>query len=814
MPHRVRPAMTSRSSGHYIIAMLALPLLLASLTAEADTAKSFNIEEAVVVASPKETAQLRRQALSVALFDRTAMDRRGVESLKDLSALAPGLYLPDYGSRLTSAAYVRGIGSRAGAPAVGLYVDNVPYFDKTAYDFNFGGIVRADVLRGPQGTLYGAGAMGGLVRLFTADPLTTWGSEVSAGFTTRTAGRRASASTFIHPADNMGLSLSAYYNGENGYYRNATTGSKQDGSEAGGARARWAWKPSERVRIDLTASYERSFEDACPYLHLGSLDEQDVFTPAASVAIEQNRPSSYRRDLTNVGLSVEHRLPRFVLTSITAYQHLSDRLMMDQDFSARDLFTLEQKQRLHSITEEIALRSPNPASRWQWTTGAIGNYRSLRTLSPVTFYGDGMAMLNNQIASVMPSNMGMTLKLTDPTLPLNARLNTPSAQAALYHQSTVRLVAGLSLTLGLRLDYEHHQLDLTSGMSEAANYNFFMPMLAKMYPQGVDLKADPSLNGSLKNDEWMVLPKGALSYELPRGLGNIYFSVAKGYRSGGYNIQSYADQSQTVLRRAIMQGVKDFSIETINSMPLPQTAKDKAIAGLTATLDPHIPAVPDLHNLYYEPEYTWSYEAGIHHNLAGKTLQVDLSAFYMKTRNQQLSRFTESGLGRVMVNAGTSRSRGIEATVRSTLLNDRLNLAANYGLTDARFTNYDLRNSEGQGVDYTGKRVPFVPRNTFSASADFNQPLKGSFFKGFMVSADVKGAGRVVWDEANSFEQPFYAVLGARLGVELAGGVELSVFGRNLTATRYSTFSFDNLNERYAQYGQPRHFGFDVKCRF
>lgn len=795
--------------------MLALPLLMASLAVEADTAQSINIEEAVIVASPKETALLRQQALSVSLFDATSLELRGVHSLKDLSSLAPGLYLPEYGSRITSAAYVRGIGSRTGAPAVGLYVDNIPYFDKSAYDFSFDGIVRADVLRGPQGTLYGAGAMGGLVRLFTADPITHSGTEVSAGFTTRTAGRRASLTTYLHPADNMGLSLSGYYTGENGFYRNLTTGKKQDGSEAGGLRTRWAWNVSPAVRVDLTASYERSNEDACPYFHLGTYKADGNYQPNEQAAITLNRPSNYRRDLANVGLSVEHRLPHFVLTSITSYQHLADRLRMDQDFSAADIFALEQKQFLHSVTEEIALRSPNPKSRWQWTTGAIGNYRHLRTLCPVTFYGDGMDMLNNQIGSVLPANMGMSLKLTDSELPFKARLNTPSVQGAIYHQSTVRLVGGLSLTLGARLDYEHHELNITSGTPEAVNYNFAMRMLAGSYPNGKDLTAQPTVNGNIKNDEWQVLPKGALTYELPRGLGNVYFSAAKGYRSGGYNIQSYADLSQAALQRAIMLGVKDFSIETINAMPLPDNVKDKAIAGLNSSLDPHIPATPDIHNLYYKPEYTWSYELGLHHNLTGKTLQLDLAVFYMKTRDQQLSRFAESGLGRVMVNAGRSRSRGIEASLRSSLLADQLTLTASYGLTDATFTNYNLgQSSNGETTDYTGNRVPFVPKHTFSAAADFRQPLQTDWLKDFSIGADVKGAGSVMWDEANTFSQDLYASLGAHIGLELANGLGISVWGRNLTASRYATFSFDNMNQRYAQYAQPRHFGVDVKWRF
>ena len=207
---------------------------------------------------------------------------------------------------------------------------------------------------------------------------------------------------------------------------------------------------------------------------------------------------------------------------------------------------------------------------------------------------------------------------------------------------------------------------------------------------------------------------------------------------------------------------------------------------------------------------------GTHLNLAGKALQLDLSTFYMKTRDQQLARFSDSGMGRVIVNAGRSRSCGVEASLRSLLLADRLQLAAAYGYTDAVFTNYYLGvPAEGmKPVDYTDNRVPYVPAHTLSASADFRQPLKGKVVRAFSLGADVRGAGSVMWDEANSFSQDFYATLGARLGLELAGGVRVEAWGRNLTATQYATFSFDSMNRRFAQYNVPRHFGVDVTWQF
>ena len=160
----------------------------------------------------------------------------------------------------------------------------------------------------------------------------------------------------------------------------------------------------------------------------------------------------------------------------------------------------------------------------------------------------------------------------------------------------------------------------------------------------------------------------------------------------------------------MMLGVRQYSEQVIRQIPhMPDAVKDKAIAGMTGVLDRVTPQAPDASTLYYKPEYTWSYEAGIHHNLADKMLQLDLAVFCMKTHDQQIARFAQSGMGRVMVNAGRSRSTGVEVGLRSQLAHDRLTLTANYGYTHAKFTRYDLGTSaSGTRVDYTGNRVPFV----------------------------------------------------------------------------------------------------------
>ena len=93
---------------------------------DADTLRVVDIEEVVVIASPKENLKLREQPASATVLSQQEMQAAQVRSVKNLTGIVPNLFIPDYGSRLTTAVYIRGIGSRINTPSVGLYVDNIP----------------------------------------------------------------------------------------------------------------------------------------------------------------------------------------------------------------------------------------------------------------------------------------------------------------------------------------------------------------------------------------------------------------------------------------------------------------------------------------------------------------------------------------------------------------------------------------------------------------------------------------------------------------------------------------------------------------
>lgn len=181
-----------------------------------DTAKVYDIDEIVVIEQPKEAYRLRRQPLSSTQFSASQLANINMQSLGQLSSYVPSFSMPEYGSRITSAMYVRGIGSRINSPAVGIYVDGMPILSKSAFNFHIYNVERVDVLHGPQSTLYGMNTEGGLIRLFTRNPFYYQGTDLRLSLATK-FGRKAEVSHYARVNDRFAYSLSGFYNGTNGF---------------------------------------------------------------------------------------------------------------------------------------------------------------------------------------------------------------------------------------------------------------------------------------------------------------------------------------------------------------------------------------------------------------------------------------------------------------------------------------------------------------------------------------------------------------------------------------------------------------------
>lgn len=813
--------------------LIALTLLTAGTACgedlPKDSLKVVDIEEVVVIATPKENRKLRELPAATTVLSQEDMQAAQVNSVKNLTGIIPNLFIPDYGSKLTTSIYIRGIGSRINTPSVGLYVDNIPYIDKSAFDFNYADIERIDVLRGPQGTLYGRNTMGGLIKVHTKSPFTYQGTDFRMGAATYN-NYNVSVTHYHRISDRFAFSTGGFYEHTGGFFENvARNNEKVDKSNAGGGRFRGIYLPTSNLKVDLTVSYEYSDQGGYPYFYTG-------ITPSAIAKAEKdgreltedreeyigkisyNDRSSYYRGLLNTGVNIEYQAQNFILSAVTGYQNLKDRMFLDQDFTEKDIFNIEQKQRVNTISEEIVLKA-KPNKRWQWATGAFGFYQWLHTTGPVLFKQDGVKTMIEDNANAGFAGVAekggpeMFMTLHNPTLSVGGTFDTPTLSGALYHQSTFNdlFVEGLSFTAGLRLDYEKMSMKYNS-ISTPVDFDFDLklamgPMKQHLYDR--NMIAPTAFDGKLSTDYVQLLPKFAIQYEWNKK-NNVYATVTRGYRSGGYNIQMFSDLSQTGMTRSMMTQILES----------PELGKHAQFGPMiTKMLGTYMPKEPDVKgSTVYKPEYSWNYEVGTHLTLWEGKLWADLAAFYMDTRDQQLSQFAESGLGRITINAGKSRSYGAEAALRASLTNE-LSLNASYGYTYATFTDYVITEEQKDGTmtevaNYNGKYVPFVPKHTLNVGGEYAITCSPrSIFDRVVIQANYNAAGRIYWTEHNDVSQAFYGTLNGRVNLEI-GDAMISFWGRNFLDKDYSAFYFETMNKGFMQKGRPMQFGVELRCRF
>ena len=725
-----------------------------------DTSKVFDLDEIVVVSQPKDGRLLRHQPLSSTVLTQREMQTLGVSDLAQLSQYVPSFSMPQYGSRLTSSMYIRGIGSRINNPAVGIYYDNIPLMSKAAFNHHFYHIDRVDVLRGPQSTLYGMNTEGGLVHIYSKNPMMYQGTDIAMGIGTGLTSH-AEVAHFHRPTDKFAFSAAAFWNGQRGFFKNQELDEWNDKLQEAGGKMRFMYQPTQRLTLDLTADYQWTRQNAFPY-GLCDDDGNNVEDPWTTLM------NGYRRQMVNTGLNISYKADNWLLSSTTSWQYLSDHMEMDQDYLPEDYMHLTQIQKQQALTEEMILRS-HGQRKWHWTFGVFGSYQWLRTDAPVTFGPDMNEMTAARIMSMMPAYVQSMFTIWEiPDFNVTETFHTPSASLGAFHESTVSLTDRLDVTLGLRYEYSQVKIDYNTAGLVALHYAI------------PPLEETNRLTALIANDSkrsfHQLLPKVGATYRLDDSGSNIYATVSKGYRAGGYNIQMFSDiyQSEFMSKgKSLSQG--DVTISYTDE---DYNAIDETIS--------------------YKPEESWNYEAGAHLNLLDGKLHADIAVYYMKIKNQQLSMMSpDYNFGRIMVNAGKSHTMGFELSLRGRAFDDCLDWFCNVGAVKAKFDEYD---------SYDGNSIPFVPSATFSLGVNYR-------IDHILVGADLSGQGYTEWNEANTFRQKPYVLLGAHVGYDF-GSCNVKLWGRNLTKTKYNTFAVESKAAgealRFAQRGNPLQLGIDL----
>ncbi|MBO4827702.1 MAG: TonB-dependent receptor [Prevotella sp.] len=790
----------------------------------ADTSRVVDLDEVVVVSQPKEQVRLRLQPLSSSVFGSEQLQQLNVRDLSQLSQYVPSFVMPAYGSRLTSSMYVRGIGSRINNPAVGVYYDNIPLMSKAAFNNHFYMLDRVDILHGPQATLYGQNTEGGLVRIYSKNPMNYQGTDIRLGIGT---GLYSNIEVAHHhrPSEQLAFTVAGFYSGLRGFINNTQFDKKNDLSNEAGGKLRLIYQPTQKLTFDWTADYQYVNQNGFGYGQFHPTDylSGDIIYGADKTAKDPATTimNGYKRNMLNTGLNISYNMNKLLFTSTTSYQYLRDMMLMDQDYMAPDYLRLEQRQKMNALTQEFVLRS-HAYTRWQHATGLFGSYQWLRTDAPVSF-GDAITepisnaitnamktamqqamygrMLQQMLEQGMPQSMAeaSALKAAQAAvesagISMSAEMavpeyfQTPSANFAAFHESNLLLTNRLKLTLGLRFNVDNVKINYHSLA--------YMNMTGGTAERQATYHLTSLIEDNLSKTFTQLLPKLGLTYNFDWNLGNVYALVSKGYRAGGYNIQMFSDILQTELNAHQQEAMRgDYDVE--------HTEQDYNNIEET---------------IAYKPEESWNYELGVHLNLLENSLHFDLALYYMQIRNQQLSIMEpNSNYGRMMVNAGKSHTCGLEATLRGSLLDNALDWGLTYSFTNAKFDEYNeievIRNGTErmpQLFDYKDNYVPFVPQHTFSAMADCH-------IGKLTLGANLVGQGKTWWDEANTYAQNLYALLGAHADYQF-GPILLSLWGRNLTNTHYHTFAVQSSaaggTRHFAQRANPIQLGIDARIHF
>ncbi|MBQ9077735.1 MAG: TonB-dependent receptor [Muribaculaceae bacterium] len=712
----------------------------------------------ISVTAIKQSSDIGVQPVAATVIDRGNVERLNVVTMKDVSEVAPNFYIPDYGSRMTSSIYVRGIGARIDQPVIGMNVDNVPLMNKNNYDFDIVDIEKIEVLRGAQSTLYGRNTMGGMVNIYTLSPMKYQGMRFMGEYGSGNS-IKASLSYYARLLPELGMSWSGYFSMSDGFFTNRDNGKKCDEEKQGNLRWKTVWRITENVMLENVAGMQVTRQGGYPYASIVT-DE-----------INYNDTCFYRRTGITDGLTVKWTPSNtFSLSSITSFQYIDDNMTLDQDFLPLEYFTLTQKCDEWAMTQDFVVSGS--AGAYRWLGGVFGFYKSMEMDAPVTFKDYGIDKLIEKHRN--DANPYYPIGWNDDAFVLGSNFRNPVHGVAAYHQSSYSS-GRWNFTAGVRFDYEYTELEYNSFCN--TSYTIYDHYTAGAKDDKVFRIDGVNIDdyGRLGKSFMELLPKFAVTYSLPTGMpSTVYASVSKGYKSGGYNTQMFSD----VLQQRIM-----------------------GLMGLGMKYD-----VDDV--VGYKPEKSWNYEVGSHLSLFDGRMDIDAAAFYIDCRDQQLTMFPDgTTTGRIMTNAGKTRSAGVELTI-GYRPDDRWAFNASYGYTDARFVEFD----NGKG-DFADNRIPYSPSNTLFAGVTYSLPVRSPWLDRVRLNVNVRSVGDIYWDEANSVKQPFYSMLGVSMRLE-HDKYSLDLWGENLTDTDYKTFYFVSIGNGFYQSGKPCRVGVTLRMNF
>ena len=497
----------------------AIVLITAGAPAHAAQAEGrrATIEEIVVVARKREESIIEVPG-AVSVFSAEQIKDQSASVLTDLGSKIPNVLMSAEGSSGTVAGgfVVRGITSQSGGPGfppgIGVYLDGVFLGRDRAFNTVLNDVAAVEVLRGPQGTLYGKNTIAGAINIRTHEPTNEFGVDADVTYGTDELMQVRATANLPLIEDRLLLRVSGLTKDQDGFIDNRFTGDELGDVEARGARARLLFHATDRLELELQADYFEQDDDlvletaqtiALPFPPYNALPPNDP--DDRSVAL--NTPDFAERDLQGFSGRISYDFgDGYELVSISAYREYDSDFGDDSDGVELDEFDVGRVENFDHFTQEVRLVSPDDG-RVRWILGAYYEEEELES--------NRRLRLGPQFPTAI---LGLPAIPTQETARTDVVIDSESF--ALFGSASIDLTDTLELSAGLRYTSEEKDISYTqlpTQVVSGAIFAFVVPI--------------PALEDTYDEDE----PSGDVSLSWEFSPANVlYGRYSRGFKAGGF----------------------------------------------------------------------------------------------------------------------------------------------------------------------------------------------------------------------------------------------------------------------------------------
>ncbi|WP_239057190.1 TonB-dependent receptor [Desulfovibrio sp. JC010] len=455
--------------------------------------------EAVTVKAQKRSQKAHDVPASIAALDDVQLKDMDIKDTDDLALHVPNLEFSNFGSRRHGFMFLRGIKSLpAGEPGTGYFVDGINFSKSYMFNFPLFEVEQVEVMKGPQGTLYGRNTMGGVINVYTKKP----GNEVEStlGAEIGNLHSKEFRASWSGPVVEDKLFLGVYGLGafKDGYMVNDTPTDGDDGRHQDGKSGRLKLRYLPTDDLDMTLSFDVQNHDDGAYsmrrTERNSFVESGRYEADDPYHYSHDYEGSQKNDCWGLALNSEYQTGFGKLHSITGYRHFDSNEKIDADFTPSDIMRKNYNLKDRDFSQEFRFVSPEDNGPLNWLAG--GHFFLLNSNTEITnLYGaDHRAAGSNMKFKTDKDNTG----------------------AALFGQGTYSFRDDFDITVGLRYEYEYASADSYKGQTPAGGSEATL----------VDRSASNSFS--------KFLPKFALAYRLT-DKHTLYGTVSRAHRAGGFN---------------------------------------------------------------------------------------------------------------------------------------------------------------------------------------------------------------------------------------------------------------------------------------